>query len=458
MNEEEAAIARLDRAMEIQGRRIIRLSTIAKLNPKVFITHIQRVLMRTRKAEYQGYVKQIQTIAQSLKKDKMWQEHKRQLQNTAEGAAIYLKLKLSDRDYYVIADAAGISKGIIDRLIDQRANSLYPSTKAADIFYSPKDKVSNDLWAGGIPFGMLTPIKTFKDAKNNLYGVVAMLKDAEGNNATARIKSPEAYTDDDRQVHDAIASLWESPTAVISSEQIYRAICKNPKAKLTTQSAREIETSMFKCRRGELTIVTDPAGGKEIWEKGAQGKLKPEKKIFNVANNYNGLLIPFDSWSSGEFHDEHGAIRDRWQVFRPPVLYDYGHDKKQIAATPIQGISRKVNRSKSTRSLMGYLDRQIDTMKKTTAKVFSRNITWEALYKVDGVYDGDTKPQTIKAKQSKTRTKVIKLLDERVAAGLIKGYTYNKHDGEHMKKVGRNWAYHSIGISVGKSCAKSKNE
>ena len=66
MNVEEAATARLDRAMEIQGRRIIRLSTIAKLNPKVFITHIQRVLMRTRKAEYQGYVKQIETIARCV--------------------------------------------------------------------------------------------------------------------------------------------------------------------------------------------------------------------------------------------------------------------------------------------------------------------------------------------------------------------------------------------------------
>lgn len=125
MNEDEVAIARLDRAMEIQGRRIIRLSTIAKLNPKVFLAHIRKVLKTITKKDYQQYVREVRFLHKSLPDEDMWAEHQKAMSYSTKGFMLYLLLRMNDKDYPAIMEAAGLEASYLDKLIRQRAEEVY---------------------------------------------------------------------------------------------------------------------------------------------------------------------------------------------------------------------------------------------------------------------------------------------------------------------------------------------
>lgn len=121
--------AKMERALEIQARKIEILTTIAKRNKAAFIEHVQKVLDSVTRNEYRTYVRAVQVVAKSLD-DEDWKKHSKNLKYSRNGAYVYLRLKLSDREYFTIAEAAGIDKNVITAMISQRAMQLYPPHKA----------------------------------------------------------------------------------------------------------------------------------------------------------------------------------------------------------------------------------------------------------------------------------------------------------------------------------------
>lgn len=463
MSIEEMLEHELDRAMKYHEKRVRRLSQIAKEHPATFIAHIKTVLSRVTKEQYLEYSKEIKYLGKSLK-DKDFASHGEKLKRDAGGFEIFLKLVLGDKQYHSACVEAGINDKVVYTLIRGRAEQVYPPPKEkrvqrraarrearrAEIFKSPKDSVSNKFWKGEIPFNALTAVGT---AKKDKYGaVVALTYDKEkggaiythdSNGVKIELKTPKPFVQYDREVHDAIVSLWRSPDEWITSLEIYRTIARNPKAKLTENEAKDIEDSMLRFRGSMLTIITDRTGNEEAWDKTMGEKMKPERERWpDLPPIVDGIVIPFDSESSGEFP----GVRDRWRVLRRPVLHRYSEIKGQVSTTKIHEIERPlVKRVKDVQVLYGEISRSIDTMKHTKAKAYSRDITWARLYKLDGS-DTGSNANSISQAQSKTRNKVLKILDELLENGVIKGYTYK--DKEHMKLVGKRWKYHTIGIDV----------
>lgn len=131
----------MDRTMEHEAKRLKVLTRWAKKHPDGYIRHIQRVLNRVTRDEYKKYVREVKFISKSLNDDD-WSEHSSNLKYSRNGAFIYLRLKLSDRDYFTIGEAAGIEVDIITAMISQRAMKLYPPHKAVTAPI-PKDLTNN---------------------------------------------------------------------------------------------------------------------------------------------------------------------------------------------------------------------------------------------------------------------------------------------------------------------------
>lgn len=447
---DDEMIAEMDKSMEYKTRRLDVLTRWAKKHPDRFIDHVRNAIANVTKKEYRKYASEIKTTGKRLQGEdgKEFREHSKHLTVNASGLTVYLTLKMKDLGYFEIAEAAGIDPEKIRLQIQARANIMYIKDIGANTLYSPKDAVSNKIF-GGMEPGTVAPVVTIPTKKGNDYGAVLKLVQYKDEKSGTQIDIHYTkYEEYERAVCDAVASfVAEHGTPItISSEQIYRFITKNPKARLTLAAAKDIETAMINCGRGEVTIITDPAGDKELWNMGAGSDLEPEKKRYNVSSKYYGRMITFTAECSGEFD---GAL-DRWTIYKAPILYDYAHDKKQIASTKIVEIEQpkagktRERTSKDTQSIDSYITRRIATMQKNPKQ--KRVILWENIYEIDGVYKSSTNPRTITNKQGRTRTKTIKILDKCVDRGMIKGYAYK--DKEHMKLVGKNRQYYAIGIVI----------
>lgn len=445
---EDELLTDMDKDMEYQTRRIAVLTKWAKKHPDRFMNHVRQAIADVTKKEFRQYASEIKATGKRLRggEGKDFREHGKNLTVNASGLTVYLTLKIKDLGYFTIAEAAGIDTDKIKTHIRARANIMYIKDMGADVLYSPKDAVSNKIF-GGMEPGTVAPVVTIPTKKGNDYGAVLKLVQYKDEKSGTQIDIQYTkYEEYERAVCDAVASyVAEHGTPItITSEQIYRFTSQNPKARLTLQAAKDIETAMINCGRGEVTIITDPAGDAELWKMGAGSDLEPEKKRYNVASKYYGRMITFSAECSGDF----GGALDRWTIFEAPILYNYAQDKKQIASTKVAEVEppkagkARARTSKDTQSIESYITRRIDTMKKNPEQ--SRNILWENIYEIDGATTGKT-TQAIRVKQSRSRAKTIKILDKCVDRGLIKEYAYK--DKEHMKLVGKNRQYYAIGIA-----------
>ena len=156
----------LDKVYEYQERRIEKLTAIAKENPQSFVKHISNFLSRVDSHEYNQYTKEIKFLAINLKKDDKayFSKHRKKLKQSAKGFALYLGLRLSDRDYFVIAENAGIRASIINELIRKRSIEVFPiegreiynNHTTMEQYTRPNDKIAQNLdtatadeWAKG---------------------------------------------------------------------------------------------------------------------------------------------------------------------------------------------------------------------------------------------------------------------------------------------------------------------
>lgn len=444
---DEATKKRIDR--ERQENKMNRLGRWAAKNPEKFYFVVERILEKKTRENYREFAKLLDNLANDRPTEQGWSGYSRIMTRSPRGFARYLRIYLVDLGFFEIVDKAKLSRERIDELIKKRAEIVYMTGTPAETIYSPKDKVSNELWGDLMKPGLAKPVVT-GTRKGQKHGAVCQyVRYTDSEHKTQIDVTVFHHEEYERAVCDAVVSLVQGVIlpVIITSLQIYRVITRNPHARMSAKAAKEIEKAMLNLRRGEITIITDPSGDKELWERGTGGKLKPERKWYaNVKPKYFGSLVLCSASSSGEF----GGTLDRWKIYEAPVLYCYAHDKNQVASTPISTLpagkdQRQVKRrGKDVQELYSHITRRIDTMKK--AKSTSYDITWESLYKLDGVYNGTEDEAVLKKRKARTRAKVIKILDECKDGGVMAGYTYNEHDNVHMKKKGRVWEYHSIGI------------
>ena len=328
-----------------------------------------------------------------------------------------------------------------------------------DTLFSPKDKVSNYTWDNKIPIARDIGITTSK--KNGRCGCVVHL-DYEKIINSDDIVTGAVLSDFDRCVYDAVVTLHVAGNNIFTTNEIWRIISHNTKAKLNPVMRQKIIRSMFHITRFWISIVTDDSERFDIWCSISRNTpFNSERKLYkNLQATYTGRLLDFRVIGNITFDvtyisdeqefTEKKSFPDIWKILDTPILYQYAKAKGQISATPIQLISTTkttktvatIRRGACTNEVASFLAREINTMKKTAKRKqpYSRTIILERIYKIDGIDDIQQDANSLKKKKNRTRDKIVKILQHFKENGLINGHTF------HKKVHGKALTFHSVEI------------
>lgn len=281
----------------------------------------------------------------------------------------------------LVRKKGGLSKGNIFKRI--------PPTKYPETWITPKDKLSDLLFNGGLN-EELTPLKMEeRSRKKELTDKVNINFDALENISISRDLSPY-----DREVHDSIVSLYiDGGNEYITPLMIYRTMTGNPKAKLLPKQQVAILESVARCSSIKITI--------ELIHK--------MKKVI-----YEGNLIYTE-----KVRVEHLGKFNEWvHILREPILYGYASSKNQVGRLDIKLLNTPSNKNEETIVLEGYLRRRIQAMKSSNV---SRTIIYETIYKYLNL--SSESPEAERNKKKKIRDSIAVALTFFKDQGFICGYT-----------------------------------
>jgi hypothetical protein len=283
--------------------------------------------------------------------------------------------------------------------IDPKAiiNTFYPVN-----FLTPTDKVSNLAFSNELTGGQIQQLAMERRGSKKQITTLASI-DFEKLNGSVEIKSRKELTAYDREVHDAIITLFvDGGNEYITPQMIYQVMTGNPDAYLNPKQAEAISESITKCMYSRLIIDASE-----------------EAKAYGFDSfKYDGNLI------SGERVTAtlNGTVAECLRILRPPVLYDYANKKNQIGRFDIKLLNSPINKTEEIITLQGYLYRRILSMKGSSN--LSKTIVYDTVYKqidVTAASDG-----ALRKKKSKVRDQVKKILDYWIKESFISGYTESK--------------------------------
>ncbi len=298
--------------------------------------------------------------------------------------------------------------------------------------------------------------------KNENFGCVVQLNYEKIINSDDVVTGAE-LAPFDRCVYDAVVTLFVTGHTVFSTADILRIISHNPKARLTPGNRDKIIKSMFHISRFWLSIITDDSERFDVWcSLGRNSSFNSERKYYkNLQATYTGRLLDFRvigniSFDVTYFKDEQKiteklSFPEVWKILATPILYQYAKAKGQISSVPIKYLNTSndkgntvtaVRRGVYTNELANFLSREIDTMKKTAKhkQPYSRIILLDRIYKIDGINDVQQDLNSLKKKKSRTRDKLVKILQHFKENGMINGHQF------HKKVHGKALTFHSVEI------------
>jgi len=224
------------------------------------------------------------------------------------------------------------------------------------------------------------------------------------------------FTSYDREIHDAIVSLFVVGNNLFTTEMVYRAMNGlNKSEKVSGVALNSIKQSVEKSRNLRLNLdFTQEAGA--------------YKK--DCKTTYTGYLLECDkvTITTG------GQIKEAYQLLQNPILYDYAQVSGQILSIPIILLQTKrfVRNTSDVIVLRGYLLRQIEWIKSPKSKRKNNNISYEKLFLELDIFTDSF--SNYNEKTRKVREHVEKILNGWVDCGYIKGYERYK-SGKTIKGV-----------------------
>lgn len=311
------------------------------------------------------------------------------------------------KDYEMIRVELPVNKTMAP--INQEAGTalIIKSTVFPDQFLTPKDKVSNKLFEGAIaPLVETTVNQGGYSSKKDISTLVTLNYDDLA--AVELVNRPKGLTAYDREVADAIISLYVvGNNEVVTDQMIYRVITGNPDARLTAQ-AQEVVQQSVKVLRG--TIVNLKASD-------------------DLANSYNieeiyweGPLISLETVRA----KIKGKYVNAYKINRMPVLYRYADSLNQVARVPIELLNTSINKTPEVITLQGYLLRRVVAMKGSN---LSRVILYSTILDNIGLEELTHSEKALTAVQRKKIQKIkdftLRILDEWKEKTFIIDYKLN---------------------------------
>ena len=282
------------------------------------------------------------------------------------------------------------------------------TTKAPKTWLTPVDKVSNKAFDGE---GTLYNTKLIgvdissRKTKKEILSMVSL----DFDDKTVQITGKRELTPYDREVHDAIVTLYvDGENEYITPQMVYRAMTGNANAKLTPKAQEAISNSLNKLMYSRLVIKAS----------------KEECAAYGFKSfRYEGTVIQAEKVTATLNASE---VAEVYHLLKEPVLYSYAGKKDQIGRLDIKLLNSPVNKTEENITLQSYLYRRILAIKRSGK--LSPTIVYETIYKqieLTAASDG-----ALRKKKLKVRNAVKQILDYWKDKGFIKGYKENSRKTE----------------------------
>ena len=276
-------------------------------------------------------------------------------------------------------------------------NTFYPVN-----FLAPTDKVSNLAFSNELTGGHIQQLAMERRGSKKQITTLASIN-FDNLNGSVQIKGRKELTAYDREVHDAIITLFvDGGNEYITPQMIYQVMTGNPDAYLEKKQAEAISDSITKCMYSRLIIDASE-----------------EAKAYGFDSfKYDGSLISGERVTASL----NGTVVECLRILRTPVLYEYANKKNQIGRFDIKLLNSPINKTEEIITLQGYLYRRILSMK--SSPNLSKTIVYDTVYsqiEVKAASDG-----ALRKKKSKVRDHVKKILDYWKQEEFIAGYVENK--------------------------------
>ena len=323
---------------------------------------------------------------------------------------------------YALSDEKAGNMQIADllrRIIDNDAAELTPeqvrevlpqlSSIIPQKHLIPNNKLANSLTKDLVDAGAVDLIVSGQNSKNEI--LTTCILSYEGDNV--KLTSRQPFTEYDRQVADAVTSLYEygDESHIVTAATVYRAMVHATATETPSpQQIGAVTRSLDKMRFVRVQVdCTDELTRRKLSLNGAQitgGKI----------DTYLLALDKLEVIAGGQ-------KVTAYKVIKTPILYDYSRLTGQVITVPAALLDvrdesgAKVANTERRIAIKGYLMRRISVMKGKNGKRQSKHIIYDSLYKE--VCDGK---ELSRKDQQSIREYIALVLDSWKREGFIKGY------------------------------------
>ena len=308
---------------------------------------------------------------------------------------------------------------------EEKAKSVVQSLP--DTYYSPSNKLANIMPTEGVILSTkeVTEILDLRvsgrNAKKEVTNACVIVYEGD---ERIQLRSRRPYMEYDREVHDAVVSLFAAGITRFTAATVYRVMTgSNDGDNISQQTLDRIEESLYKMRF--INVKADVSSELE------QRHIVLEDDSVIKGGRIDSYLLNLDR-TEIEFENADGKGKViGYTLNRAPILYAYSQLTKQLLSAPTKmlnitdGKGKPIRNSEQRIVIKGYLMRRILIMQGKTAQ--SNHILLKKIY--------DLFPTATDRKQIKRiRDYAIAVLDCWIKDGFIDGY-------EIVKKSGVDYAF-----------------
>lgn len=205
----------------------------------------------------------------------------------------------------------------------------------------------------------------------------------------------KGFTSLDKEVHDAVVSLYAAGNKVFSPAMVYRTMAgKSDGAFVPQEKLREIIASIHKCMSSIITIDASE-----------------EASIYGLEAIYSQNLI----YAKSVTLKTKGWEVSAFMLLDEPVLYKYAKLKRQVFSVPLRVLDSPPSKTNDIIVLQGYLVRIVESLRRPGSKQ-SPVVLYQTLYEL---LDCQAAP---KQKLQRVRDNVKTVLNYWVEIGYIAGF------------------------------------
>jgi hypothetical protein len=204
----------------------------------------------------------------------------------------------------------------------------------------------------------------------------------------------ESFSSLDKEVLDAVVSLYAAGNKVFSPAMVYRTMAgKSDSSFVPQEKIAEVSDSIYKCMSSVITIDAS----EEASEYGLEAKYS-QNLLYAKS-----VTLKTKGWEVSAF-----------LLLDEPVLYKYAKQKRQLFSVPLQVLDSPPNKTNDIIVLQGYLVRVVESLRRSGES--GSEILYETIYELLGCSGGT------KQKLQRVRNNVKAVLDYWVEIGYISGF------------------------------------